>query len=432
MNIFLNKSLNKNSYVRNVDIFGSDLTINLLAFYIILIASKATALPIGYSLFMISIIFIGNHLLKHRNVDKIVIYLSIIWMLINATHALVFSVKFDFLFNVRFILIYLILPSLILKTYGFDFLLRMEKIIFKLTLISLPLFLFNNIFNGFLSNFRNIFAPFTRDALLSNPGYWSIGIYTNIEATASIGQISVIRNAGFMWEPGYFALVLVFALLIHWKRQKMKVDIRATVYIVAVLTTFSTAGYFSIFLILISLFSKKINFFNAAFIIIISSIFVNNIYKTSFMKGKIDNYLIAVYDDKFNYAHQYEAIKLNRFQIALYDIDRIKNYPFGFGSNDRYNFGEVELLGTNGFTGLIRVWGIPVFLFFIYAIYKFVSINNQPLFKIQLFLHLFSLIVVLFSQNIQNNILFYFIVLYGYVYTANKEMALKFSNRKNF
>jgi hypothetical protein len=298
MNIFLNKSLNKNSYVRNVDIFGSDLTINLLAFYIILIASKATALPIGYSLFMISIIFIGNHLLKHRNVDKIVIYLSIIWMLINATHALVFSVKFDFLFNVRFILIYLILPSLILKTYGFDFLLRMEKIIFKLTLISLPLFLFNNIFNGFLSNFRNIFAPFTRDALLSNPGYWSIGIYTNIEATASIGQISVIRNAGFMWEPGYFALVLVFALLIHWKRQKMKVDIRATVYIVAVLTTFSTAGYFSIFLILISLFSKKINFFNAAFIIIISSIFVNNIYKTSFMKGKIDNYLIMLINTK--------------------------------------------------------------------------------------------------------------------------------------
>ena len=40
-------------------------------------------------------------------------------------------------------------------------------------------------------------------------------------------------------------------------------------------------------------------------------------------------------------------------------------YPFGFGFYDRISFNNVDVVGTNGITGLMRIWGVPLFLYLI-------------------------------------------------------------------
>ena len=91
-----------------------------------------------------------------------------------------------------------------------------------------------------------------------------------------------------MWEPGAFSLMIIWSIIYNWlKSDKMVFNFRMWVYIIALITTFSTAGYFALIFLLLGYYFKKVSFTNIALTIGSVLIFYTVVYELDFISGKI-------------------------------------------------------------------------------------------------------------------------------------------------
>ena len=75
-------------------------------------------------------------------------------------------------------------------------------------------------------------------------------LYTIPHWTQNIFGVEVLRNAGMFHEPGAFAYFIILALGLNTIIQKSFFNVRNIILIVVLLTTFSTAGYLSLIVLL--------------------------------------------------------------------------------------------------------------------------------------------------------------------------------------
>lgn len=382
--------------------------INIIVLLVIFNISNSSILGDPMILLTIGILLLLVYLSKGRNINKSILILSFAWVLINFWAAIVYNKPIDLLLISRLLFNYILTPYLLIEMFGVKFWSVFEKWIFIFTLISIPLFFLNVINIPFFNSLKDIFDSFTRDVLRDSPNYWSIGIYTN----AVVMRDGLIRNCGFMWEPGFFALMIIFGIIFNWLKRGVVIDKKFIVYAIALITTFSTSGYLVFGVLLGSRFLKRINIINVLAILILGFIFFNNVYKRDFMSGKINAYIEAVDDKQMNYTQSYNAIKLNRFQIALYDINRIVRNPLGYGLYDRIGFSGTDVTGTNGLTGILRMWGVFIFLYFVKKWWQYMNLfNDTAIEKRILLLFLASLLLMFFSNPIERNIFPYLIAI---------------------
>lgn len=116
-----------------------------------------------------------------------------------------------------------------------------EALVYRLTLISLPLFLLGLLVPQVFELIHRLLsvapAIFQVDA-----GWWnrtskdSLMVYT-------FWLDRMHQNHGFMWEPTAFASVLLPALVIRMAVNRFKIDRHVTVLLLGLMSTFSTTGF---------------------------------------------------------------------------------------------------------------------------------------------------------------------------------------------
>lgn len=165
-------------------------------------------------------------------------FILLFWFMINIWSMLYNGVSFS-LFRILIITMnILLLPYFLLAIWGKKVFETLERIVYILTITSLIIYGFNLVFLDFFNSLSNLFYPITTKSLAANPNYWSAFIYVNAFADNGYG---IMRNNGFMWEPGGFALMLVWAMVYNAIKNGVRIDLKFLIYTFAIITTFSTS-----------------------------------------------------------------------------------------------------------------------------------------------------------------------------------------------
>jgi hypothetical protein len=178
------------------------------------------------------------------------------------------------------------------------------------------------VFKNGLIQLIEILYPFSGDYGLEGGSKRSLIIYTFIFELEPM-SFGINRNSGFAHEPGAFAVFLNFALFINYIKGKSLFYKRNIVYIAATITTFSTAGYLSVFIILIMYLLKgKYKFISIFFIPLIFFYSLKMFNELEFLGGKI-NYQIEDQTQK-----NLNERTTGRLYGARKSINVLMKYPF--------------------------------------------------------------------------------------------------------
>lgn len=267
------------------------------------------------------------------------------------------------------------------------------NIVYRLSIVSLFLYIFQLINFNLLYNLNNFFGiPSSRGL---NPNSNSL-IFNMID-------IHSIRNCGFMWEPGAFAAVLIIALLISFKRSS-KLDYQKAVLVVAIISTYSSMGYISLLIVIVYFSYEKLKYYSILLIIPLSFVF----YNFNILSEKIGNQINDIDTELLNtqYSDDY-VIHLNRFASFYADYETFVANPYMGLGIDIYTAGEKEyykeydqnVVRTSGLMALLVKVGSLGFL--VYMFLMFIRVKNRYRDNRFAILFMVVIIVILFSNPIE-------------------------------
>lgn len=301
----------------------------------------------------------------------------------------------------------------ILHISGEKFIIKLEKIIFILTCISLPIFCIQVVNLPFIESLSSSFNSFLAEPLQKGAS-WYIFIFNYCWLPNSP---TITRNSGFMWEPGAFALVLVIFLIyrIIKNNYSLKNDTHAYIYFIAIITTFSTSGYIALILILIPSILRTQNKIFKIILLILFAACVPIIFQLDFISGKIDSYLEDTNAFSYGYHSETGTIEFNRYMFFEYVLNEIAKFPLGYGSNPVL-FSHYEVVAPNGLAQLLYHWGIIGFIFIIVSLYKSIKCfsNNQK--SRYTLLYLLAISVLLFSNPVHFNPILFTLILIPFLF----------------
>ena len=357
---------------------------------------------------MLLIIFV----LRKRKFDIPIVFIFIYWFFINILYSVIFAA--DFSFNkVLGGLVPLFLAYLSYKIIGNNFWSQFEKICFTLTCVAMFFYigqlLTGNLYDNLSLYFGDFIADYYKEA---RPTSWYNFFYTYLP----IDNIAYIRNCGFMWEPGAFAMICVIMLLYRTLTIGVKIDVHAFIYILAILSTFSTAGYLSLLLYFIIYLRSERNILKWIIFLTLFIIIIPIVAQLEFMTSKLILFSQGI--DETNYNPRLNLIEYNRFGVFGINFNRLFEYPLGYGVNKiTDNFGR-EFAGVCGIAVFARMWGIIGLIYCTYAIYKTLNWFNTSKYKIYSILSVIMIIIMFFSNPIEESPLL-FILICPYIVNKN-------------
>jgi len=400
--------------VKNISYKSSPLKYFLVIFCLFFTA-KANSLELSNYLFYVSIIAILLYLeaLKKRSIP-ITKQLIVILFLITAFTFIQFLVfgrlTLGFLFD-RFMLI--IATYIVTKITKLEFFKILEEILYKLAVISLPLYVLQLINFNFLQ-FMIVKVQSVIPFLVENPNHSNIFIWGYQTQALS-------RNQGFMWEPGAFAAILLVGILINLIFNNFSLNKKLVFMLIALLTTLSTMGYIGLFVLLIFyLYNKRMKYFviSLPIILVISAIVIN----LPFMRNKIideynnvDNKIYDVYNEN----RSKDMMSLGRMASFKVDIiDMMQSPIFGLGGNTeaKTTSNSIVVNKTNGLSLFLVTWGLLGFVLLLYSLIR--------LFKILLSFNrikgvifpVMTILILSFSNNVLQEPVFGVLILFSYFY----------------
>ncbi len=132
-------------------------------------------------------------------------------------------------------------------------------VIYWISVISLSIY-FLSLIPGVKSFLMDSLAPnfvsLNVEAAVYEGGGANLIIY-NFQSGQELEAIGLMRNSGPFWEPGMFAVFLNIALIFHNLIEKSGLKFCNAILITALITTFSTGGFLSGLVILVSYFLCK-------------------------------------------------------------------------------------------------------------------------------------------------------------------------------
>ena len=372
-------------------------------------------------------------IIQKKKLDNFMVGICLLWLVINISSFLYNNTSFPFNTFIGYI-IRLMIPYFALKLIGSSFWEKLEKIIFKLAIITLPIFTLNIIFPDFFHSLKPIFEPLTSEVFYqkeTQSNYWYSFFYTHI------GR-GDIRNSGFMWEPGAFAMVMVLMIIYNWSAKGFYFSRKIFIYSLLILTTLSTAGYLSLTILFSAFFLKTRKLHISVFAGILITLFFLYSNSLDFIGPKIDSFLNdtqknIIYEQ--GYGDRYEA---NRISYFLINFSKSLNLPTGYGVvEDVESFFAVQkVVGVNGLGDILLMWGWVGLFFVVVSIYRFclkigysrISTGGKILFS-------FAILIVFFSNPIERNPILFLIIFTPYifkhkVYVLNQRNAPSIVNLK--
>ncbi len=346
-----------------------------------------------FSLIFIVFIFIKNKLL----IDSLFLKFSILFFLVSIF--LFFSLPSFDLYLTGYNYLKFLYAYLSIKIIGFSFFHNIVKIGFYGSIISFPFFLLQLINFDFafklVGYFQNIF-----DFL----AWRSDQIANNIIFT--VNSDAVFRNSGFMWEPKGFSNFLIIALIFRLFQNNLKLyDKYVIVIILAIITTFSTAGFIALFFVFLFYFLNKnlrIIFTIFPFFLLFSVyIFFTNdlLYKKILYELSLNEEYKTLLYEKTDYNDKnYSLGRVGSFIVDFEDFLKRPFFGYGFSRENRTQSAYVKLIRVNGLSDLFVVYGFLGFILFFYMHHIFLKLLNNKRFR---FINLLSLafIVLYFATT---------------------------------
>lgn len=305
-----------------------------------------------------------------------------IFLLIGfSIYFILLSVKFT-AFHLRFFSIYMCyfyITYVTIQALRHQFFLIFENVLVQLCKISLGFWIILIISPSFLKTLFDSLSFLTPGA---DGVYSNIFIYTINTADASnafqftIANIKMFRNAGFSWEPGGYAVLINLGMFINLVRTRFrfKNNINFFVFLISLISTFSTTGYgIFMLLLLFFLYIQKYKFKVLLFPII--TILAVYLLTLPFMLDK----LVSV--SEHNTEGQIESSILygtkqtpQRLASFVIDFQDFKNNPIlGYGGHQEERW--TNKLGANistisGIGKIFACFGIFGSIFFFCNLYK--------------------------------------------------------------
>ncbi|MEM4260575.1 MAG: hypothetical protein QXG00_05035, partial [Candidatus Woesearchaeota archaeon] len=191
----------------------------------------------------------------------------------------------------------------------------------------------------------------------------------------SMDYDAVYRNTGFPWEPKAYANFLIMGIIVRLVQNGLVLkEKRIIVYIIALITTFSTTGYLIFFGIVpfFILWNKSPENFFKYFIPVVLIIFY--IMQMDFMWTKIK----SEWEGRYEYetllsdSRSFNKRSLGRTPSMMVDlIDFTKQPLIGYGMQRDFRTQSVytKLVRVNGLTDWIASFGIAGILLFVFGQY---------------------------------------------------------------
>lgn len=189
---------------------------------------------------------------------------------------------------------------------------------------------------------------------------------------------NIIRNCGFAWEPGGFAVYLALALYINlfFIKSEIKYNKRFWIIVMAIASTQSTTGYVVLIILLIVHFfqtnMKLVLVFLPVIVIIVVFLF-----SLPFMRDKIMKYYEEalqaelVVEQSVGAQYTQNPQRFASFVIAIQDF--IRNPILGYGGQleDRW-FTKIKanISPISGLGNFLAQYGLVGFLFFITLLFN--------------------------------------------------------------
>jgi hypothetical protein len=195
------------------------------------------------------------------------------------------------------------------------------------------------------------------------------------EVVESKSVLGLIRNSGPFWEPGAFGGFLVMALALNIYMLNTGVTKKSNViFLIAILSTFSTTAYLATAVVLAFFVFKKFGFNEVT---ILSSIVIISIASYIFVSSP---FVWSKISDQYEYFLDYKngfntPWNPQRFVSTYTDYMVFSDNPiFGVGLNNETRFDPkyyVEnAISSNGWMNLLTRWGITGFAIYFYYLYK--------------------------------------------------------------
>jgi hypothetical protein len=183
------------------------------------------------------------------------------------------------------VLTVLLLPYFLLHITGASFMRYYVNIVFFLAILSLIFWVASNLSPAFYKFTSTIPIKYNTDLIEGNDKMFIIYTYE----TGSV--YNIIRNPGPTWEPGGWAVFIILAVVFNLFLKKTLWSFKNIVFIITTLTTFSTSGYLSLFILLFHfvIFSRTdigIKVFISASFLALAIILFNDL---EFMNQKINS-----------------------------------------------------------------------------------------------------------------------------------------------
>lgn len=321
-------------------------------------------------------------------------------------------------------------PFFLYKTYESRFFELLEKVVFGLTLTALIIWALHELFHPLRSaliGLINVLHPFSSEAMNTGGVKRSLLFYTFMYED-TLMDFGVYRNSGFAHEPGGFAVFANLGLFYSLMRGIRLNSFRNLVYILAIMSTFSTAGILSMFIILfIAVYQiRRVDLIIMFCMLAIPGcVYLYN--NTSFLGAKIQEQFEEQTDRTLNES------TTGRLYGARKSINVLTNHPItgrGLLSISRPTSPNDPEFAAYGWLSDVSRYGI---LFGAIGLFLFISgfrkwVKSYTSSKLILTLGIISLFISLSSQSYLTNPLFFTFVFIGIYYkpqlNARSEKAL--------
>lgn len=383
---------------------------DVIIFIIIVIISSASIITDSNYMMMILTLLLFILVKKDRVVKPIIFILVGGIIAINLITMVLFETQIELLRIINFIISPVLLSYFIVLYFGVSFWNKFESIVFKLTCLSLVLFLLDILFPNIFYSLSSVFKYITSDSF-KQEHYWTSFFYVHCCDTRNILDI---RNAGFMWEPGAFAFILILCISINWLRYGVSYKSkRFIIYSIALISTFSTSGYLAYAILFVSsFFSERRNIL--AYLLLLFLIFgALQLYsEVDFLGAEISRYIDALELDYTDYTTEgFSATKLNRFMYAKYQLIEIFKHPFGYGIFRATDIKSMwDFVGVNGLTDMLFMYGIPMFALIMYVIFNFFKTIGRNKITPIVIGSFAAVLIMIFSNPVSHNPIVYIII----------------------
>lgn len=238
----------------------------------------------------------------------------------------------------------------------------------------------------------------TREESTANKSY-TLYVYT----VYFIDDLLIPQNTGPFWEHGIFCIYLIIAFYLNAIRENKIITKYNIVFIIAIITSFSSTGYVVLIVALAFVILQRGGItFSKIFLLVMLLIGTYYISSLDFMTEKITENAMSTNES-------------SRFFAMVYHWQQIVKSPFiGYGPYLERAFSNL-VMSPNGWTHLLRVWGIPFSAYLLIAFFKgagnfFREEDNSFFKRIGLFV---IVMIAVFPQTLSVSYFYFFLYFYS-------------------